>query len=155
LVVAVGCSGAAGGDPASTGDRVRAPIIRVVDGDTVHVELDGSDVTIRLIGIDTPETVQPGTPVECFGRRASDYTHRRLDDATVELEFDVELTDRYDRTLAYVWLGTELFNRTLVAEGYATVTTFPPNVKYVDEFTDAQREAREAGLGVWGACPSG
>ena len=70
----------------------------------------------------------------------------------MDLEFDVERRDRYGRTLAYVWIGDELLNRTLVAEGYATVTTYPPNVKYVDRFTAAQREAREAGLGVWGAC---
>jgi micrococcal nuclease len=126
----------------------------VVDGDTAHVELGGRDVTVRFIGIDTPESVQPGSAVECFGRRASEYTRRRLDGAVVDLEYDLERIDPYGRTLAYVWVGDELFNRALVAEGYATVTTYPPNVRYVDEFTEAQREARRAGLGLWGSCPS-
>lgn len=151
-MLAWACASEALQDGRSAGDRVTARVLRVVDGDTAHVDLDGEDVTVRLIGIDTPESVQLGTPVECFARRASDYARSRLDDRSVDLEFDVERRDRYGRTLAYVWIGEELLNRTLVAEGYATVTTYPPNVKYVDEFTAAQREAREAGLGVWGAC---
>jgi micrococcal nuclease len=125
----------------------------VVDGDTVHVDLDGVDVTIRLIGIDTPESVAPGQPVECYARRASRFATRRLEGRDVDLEFDVERLDRYDRTLAYVWLDEELFNETLVAGGYASVTTYPPNVRYVDRFIRAQAAARAAGIGIWGACP--
>ena len=71
------------------------------------------------------------------------------------LEFDVERTDRYDRTLAYVWLDGELFDERIVADGFALVATFPPNVRYVDRFLAAQRRAREAGLGLWGSCPVG
>ncbi|HEX6401055.1 MAG TPA: thermonuclease family protein, partial [Actinomycetota bacterium] len=129
--------------------RVTAPVLRVVDGDTIHVLLDGHDVTIRLIGIDTPEAAIPDAPIECFGRRASDYTHDRLEGRTVDLEFDVERLDRFDRTLAYVWLGEELLNETLVRRGYALVTTFPPNVRYVERFTAAQDEARAEGAGLW------
>jgi micrococcal nuclease len=70
----------------------------------------------------------------------------------VRLEYDVEREDRYGRTLAYVWLGDELFNETLVREGYALVTTFPPDVKYVDRFVAAQRDAREHDRGLWGEC---
>ena len=70
----------------------------------------------------------------------------------MRLQFDVERIDPYGRTLAYVWLGDELFNETLVREGYAFVTTYPPNVRYVDRFRAAQREARSAGRGVWGRC---
>ena len=156
LGAAVSCSSR--DDARTTSDpdgRTRVRVARVVDGDTVHVDLEGDDVTIRLIGIDTPESVQPGSPVECYARRASDYTRERLDGATVDLEFDLERTDRFGRTLAYVWIGDELFNGTLVERGFATVTTFPPNVKHVDEFTEAQHEARGAGLGVWGACLGG
>ena len=129
-------------------------VTRVVDGDTAEIVLSGREVDVRFIGVDTPETVAPDQPVECFGRQASAYTESRIEGRTVRLEFDVERTDRYGRTLAYVWIGDELFNETLVTEGYALVTTYPPNVMYVDRFVSAQREAREAGRGLWDACPA-
>jgi micrococcal nuclease len=138
--------------PGATPGRSSATITRVVDGDTVIAGVGGEELRVRLIGIDTPETVAPGQPVECFGPAASAFTHRRLEGRDVELEFDVERLDRYGRTLAYVWLGGELFNETLVREGYAVVTTFPPDVRYVDRFVSAQRAAREQHLGLWGAC---
>jgi micrococcal nuclease len=121
----------------------------------VEVELDGRELDVRLIGIDTPETVKPGEPVECFGPEASAYTQDRLDGRTVRLEFDLERLDPFDRTLAYVWLGEELFNETLVGEGYALVTTFPPNVRYVERFLAAQEEARHGDRGLWSACGTG
>lgn len=130
-------------------------VTRVVDGDTVIAQVGGEELRVRLIGIDTPETVAPDQPVECFGPAASEFTHRRLEGEDVELEFDVERLDPYGRTLAYVWLGGELFNETLVREGYALVTTFPPDVGYVDRFVAAQRVARERHLGLWGVCPGG
>lgn len=139
------------GEPTGPGRRV--VVTRVVDGDTAVVDLDGSEVRVRFIGIDTPESVAPDQPVECFGPQASSYTTDRLEGEMVRLEFDVERLDQYGRTLAYVWIGSELFNETLVAGGYALVTTYPPDVKYVDRFVAAQRSAREAGLGLWGACP--
>lgn len=139
------------GEPTGPGRRV--VVTRVVDGDTAVVDLDGSEVRVRFIGIDTPESVAPDQPVECFGPQASSYTTDRLEGEMVRLEFDVERLDQYGRTLAYVWIGSELFNETLVAEGYALVTTYPPDVKHVDRFVAAQRSAREAGLGLWGACP--
>ena len=128
-------------------------VTRVVDGDTAEVMLDGREVDVRFIGIDTPESVAPDQPIECFGEEASAYAESRIEGRTVRLEYDVERTDRYGRTLAYVWIGDELFNETLVAEGYALVTTYPPNVKYVGRFVAAQRAAREAGRGLWGGCP--
>jgi micrococcal nuclease len=127
-------------------------VSRVVDGDTVEVVFEGRELDVRLIGIDTPETVAPGDPVECFGPEASAYTTERLEGQAVRLEFDVEVHDPFDRTLAYVWLGEELFNETLVREGYALVSTFPPNVRYVERLRVAQRLAREEGLGLWSAC---
>lgn len=141
-------------EPDTDRDRgARALVTRVIDGDTAEMLLDGREVDVRFIGIDTPESVTPDQPVECFGRRASAYTESRLGSRIVRLEFDVERRDRFGRTLAYVWVGDELFNETLVAEGYAVVTTFPPNVRYVDRFVEAQRSARDAGSGLWGACP--
>lgn len=138
---------AGGGDT-----RTNAVVTRVVDGDTIEVRFRGRDLTVRLIGIDTPETVAPGQPVECYGPAASAFTERELEGRRVRLEFDVERIDRYGRTLAYVWRGRELFNETLVRRGYAFVTTYPPNVRYVDRFVAAQREARAQERGVWGAC---
>jgi micrococcal nuclease len=127
-----------------------AVVTRVIDGDTVEVEFEGETLDIRLIGIDTPETVDPSEPVECYGPAASRFTTRMLEGQEVQLEFDIELLDRYDRTLAYVWLGDELFNEVLVARGFAQVSTYPPNVKYVDRFLAAQREARSNISGAWG-----
>jgi micrococcal nuclease len=126
-----------------------------VDGDTIEVIFSGEALDIRLIGIDTPETVHPSQPIECFGKAASRFTERQLEDQYVGLEFDVERLDRYGRTLAYLWLRGKLFNEVLVRDGYAQVSTFPPNVKYVDRFLAAQRAAREAGRGLWSACGGG
>jgi micrococcal nuclease len=142
------------GMPASE-NLTAARVTRVVDGDTIHVDLDGVDTSIRLIGIDTPEMDGPYTHEECFGPEASTYTQNALDDREVFLEFDVERTDRYDRTLAYVWLDGELFDERILADGFALVATFPPNVRYVDRFLAAQRRGRDANLGLWGSCPAG
>jgi endonuclease YncB( thermonuclease family) len=128
-----------------------ANVTRVIDGDTIEVALDNEIVAVRLIGIDTPETVHPTEPVECYGPAASRFTTGALQGRPVRLEFDVELLDQYGRTLAYVWLGDGLFNETLVARGFALVTTYPPNVRYVDRFLAAQRDARSHERGLWGA----
>ena len=143
---------ATGTGSTGTPSRSNALVTRVIDGDTVDVRFRGRAVTVRLIGIDTPESVAPGEPVGCFALQASSYTTRRLEGERVRLEFDVERIDPFDRTLAYVWLGDELVNETLVRQGYAFVTTFPPNVRYVDRFRAAQRDARSVERGVWGRC---
>jgi micrococcal nuclease len=104
--------------------------------------------TVRLIGVDTPETHGGTQP---YGPEASDFTREYLQGAEVALELDVEKIDPYGRLLAYVYLPDgQMFNETLVEEGYAQVATFPPNVKYVDRFLEAQREARAANRGLWG-----
>lgn len=135
---------------------------RAVDGDTLDVVLLRDDGTasatterIRLIGIDTPETKRPDTPVECFGRKASAATAALLPDATpVRLERDVEERDRYGRLLAYVFRASDgLFvNHELVRTGFAASYPYPPNVSYADDFRDAADAARAAGVGLWGAC---
>ena len=127
-------------------------VTRVVDGDTIEVDYRGSTVDIRLIGIDTPETVHPSEPVECFGPAASRFTTKALTGETVRLEFDVERRDHYGRMLAYVWDEKKLFNSTLVRKGLATVSTYPPNVKYAEQFTDEQSQAQDAGRGLWKRC---
>lgn len=121
---------------------------RVVDGDTFVLT---TGERVRLIGVDTPETVHPNKQVEPFGQEASRYSKSMLTGQKVRLEFDVEKRDRYKRLLAYVYLQDNTFyNAKLVQEGFAQVATFPPNVKYADQFVALQREAREAKRGLWG-----
>jgi micrococcal nuclease len=159
LVALIGCSSSepsassspsvSAEGPEAIGDP--ATVARVIDGDTIEVDLDGEILDVRLIGIDTPETVHPSEPVGCYGPAASAFTTSRLEGQDVRLEFDIEPLDQYGRTLAYIWLDDELFNETLVARGFALVDTFPPNVKYVDRFLAAQRAARSHERGLWGA----
>ena len=136
--------------PSKPKPTTNAIVVRVVDGDTVEARYRGSVLDVRLIGVDTPETVHPTEPVECYGPAASKFTERQLEGKRVRLTFDVEREDRFGRTLAYVWLGGRLFNEQLVRDGYATVSTFPPNVRYVDRFLAAQRFARNHERGLWG-----
>jgi len=130
-----------------------AVVTRTVDGDTIYVRYRGREVDVRLIGVDTPETVDPSQPVGCYGPQASHFTERMLTGEAIRLEFDVERHDRYGRVLAYVWLRDHLFNRRLVAQGYAVVSTYPPNVRYESRFEAAEQIARSGDLGQWGACP--
>ncbi len=133
----------------------QARVTRVVDGDTIEVNMDGRRYTVRYIGVDTPESVAPGQPVECYGREASRRNRELVEGKTVLLEKDVSETDRFGRLLRYVWTDGVMVNAVLVAEGYAQVATFPPDVKYVDLFRRLQEEARAQGRGLWGACPAG
>ncbi len=148
----VGCedSGSSADSHLPNGDD--ATIERVVDGDTVVLT---DDTRVRLIGVDTPETVHPSKPVECFGREASAFMSDLLPPGTdVRLVYDVERTDRYDRTLAYVYrLDDGLFvNAELLAQGYAQIATYPPNVAHVDEYRELQTQARDKQRGLWNVC---
>jgi micrococcal nuclease len=116
------------------------------------VFLDGSEERIRLIGIDTPETVDPRRPVQCFGERASDRTREIVAGRVVALEKDVSETDRYGRLLRYVWVDGRMLNARLVEEGYASASRYPPDVKHAALFDALQAEAREAGRGLWREC---
>ena len=153
VCLTVACSTSADPDGTSPTDRVTASVVEVVDGDTIRVDLAGTVTLVRLIGIDAPETDGPFTDRECFGDEATAFARDALADREVELGFDVDRTDRFDRTLAYVWVDGSLFNERIVYEGFATISTFPPNVRYVDRFAAAQRDAREEGRGLWAACP--
>lgn len=134
-----------------------ATVEQVVDGDTVRVRLAGRDgrESVRLIGIDTPETHGPGGLRECFGKEASARAAELLPPGTtVRLVRDAEARDRYGRLLAYVYRqDDDLFVNLAMAEGgYAAPLTIPPNVAHRDAFVDAAADAREAGRGLWGAC---
>ncbi|MFT9486036.1 MAG: stalk domain-containing protein [Tepidibacillus sp.] len=128
-------------------------VTEVVDGDTIKVIYNGKEESVRMIGIDTPETKHPTKGVQPYGPEASAYTKERLKGKEVRLEFDVQERDMYGRLLAYVWIGNEMFNATIVKEGYAQVSTFPPNVKYVDNFVKLQAEARANKKGLWSLDP--
>jgi micrococcal nuclease len=133
---------------------VEGEVTRVVDGDTIHVDLDGTDETVRYIGVDTPESVKPGTPVQCFAKRASERNKQLVGGKDVRLRFDVERRDRYGRLLAYVYRTDDgtFVNAALVRDGYARPLTVPPNVRFADRFVELAREARKAGRGLWQAC---
>ncbi len=138
-------------------DTQQVTVTDVVDGDTIEVSPQVEDTAdVRLIGVDTPETVAPGEPVEPCGPEASAFTTEQLEGEDVTLEFDEERIDPNDRALAYVWvpdLDGELFNEMLVRQGYAEVDTFPPNDEYEERFVAAEEEARDEGLGLWADDP--
>jgi micrococcal nuclease len=143
-----------------------ALVTRVVDGDTFEARVGGEVEDVRLIGVDTPETVKPGTPVQCFGPRASAFTKRKLEGERVRLVFGVERRDAYGRLLAYAFalstfLGSEdpksrphdgLFNATLLRRGLARSLTIPPNDRFSRLFRRLELAAARAGRGLWGTC---
>ena len=132
----------------------RVVVTRVVDGDTIEIS---SGKTVRFIGIDTPETVDPRRSVGCFGKEASNKTKDLLSGRQIILQKDVSETDKYRRLLRYIFLplpdGRILFvNDYMVREGYAKALTYPPDVKYNEQFRQAEREAREGNRGLWERC---
>lgn len=141
--------------PAFSGPGV-AQVSSVSDGDTIDVSLNGHTERVRLLGIDTPETVDPRRPVGCFGPESSHETKGLLPVGTwVRLERDVELRDRYGRLLAYVTrLPDELsVNQHLLAGGFADTLRIGPNKAYLSDYAAARNQARDQKLGAWGACP--
>ena len=146
--------------PAATpiGQTEPATVVRVVDGDTLVIDRGQGDERLRYIGIDAPESVKPDTPVEFFGKEASAANARLVEGRELLLERDVSDTDRFGRLLRYAWVedpdrpgSLVMVNLALVASGYAQAVTFPPDVRYTDGLRAAEREAREQGLGLWGA----
>jgi len=124
----------------------------VVDGDTVEVLLDGREEDVRYIGVDTPETVKEGTPVQCFGPQASAFNHRFVEHRKVRLVFDEQLRDVYGRLLAYVYLGRRFVSAELVRRGLARTLTIPPDDRFAGRLKRLEIAAARAGRGLWGAC---
>ncbi|MFD2670803.1 thermonuclease family protein [Marinicrinis sediminis] len=126
-------------------------VTRVVDGDTMKVMVDGKEETVRLLLVDTPESVHPNKPVQPFGLEASAYAKDMLEGKEVRLELDVSERDKYGRLLVYMWLDEHrMFNEMLLEQGLARVAyIYPPNVKYVDPFRAIQREAQRKEAGIW------
>jgi micrococcal nuclease len=131
-------------------ELMEAKVVRVIDGDTIVAQVEGKEERIRLIGVDTPETVHPKKGEEPFGKEASRFTKTHLPaGGEIHLELDVEERDHYGRLLAYIWVGDELFNASLIEEGLATILTVPPNVKYQEDFLTLERKARTQAVGLW------
>lgn len=141
----------------------QAKITSVTDGDTVTAQVGSKSYKVRLIGVDTPETVHPSKPVSFYGKEASNFTKENLTDRYVYLEKDVSETDKYYRSLRYVWLNLpenlaypsfedvrdKMFNGILLREGYATLATFPPDVKYLDYFRKIAKTASLKEIGLY------
>jgi micrococcal nuclease len=125
-------------------------VTRVVDGDTILIDLDGTEERVRLIGVDTPESVHPNDEKNVpYGEIAAAFTKERLEGKRVRIELDAQERDRYGRLLAYVYTDDEMFNETLLSEGHAQIATYPPNVRYVETFASLQKDARARGIGLW------
>jgi micrococcal nuclease len=129
-----------------------AYVTRAVDGDTVEVQLEGREEDVRYIGVDTPETVKPDTPVQCFGPQASRFNHALVERRRVRLVFGVERRDVYGRLLAYVYLDGRLVNAELLRRGLARTLTIPPNDRFAGRFKRLEVAAARAGRGLWGRC---
>jgi micrococcal nuclease len=136
---------ASGADPRS----LEGVVVKVVDGDTIHVRLGDRVEKVRYIGVNTPEVHHPRQGEQPGGRQAWDVNRRLVAGRQVRLELDLQARDRYGRLLAYVWVGDTMVNAELVGRGYAQVMTVPPNVRYQQLFLRLQRDAREAGRGLW------
>lgn len=141
-----------------TSDNTQQYLVeRIVDGDTLKLSSDGESLTIRLIGIDAPETKHPTKQVECFGKEATAFLTQLLTDQYVSIEFDPSQgeTDRYGRLLLYIWLEDRLINEEMIINGYASEYTYSSVYKYQQRFKSAEKSAREKRLGLWGdACIS-
>lgn len=140
--------------PAKAGSSVSVRVDRVVDGDTAKVFYEGQSEFVRYIGIDTPESVRPDFRVECYGEQAGRRNAELLDrHPDVKLVFDKEMRDSYGRLLAYVYSGGVLLQAELLWGGYATTLEIPPNTSRAAEFSRLENQARDAGRGLWSACP--
>lgn len=131
-------------------EKERAKVTRIIDGDTIEIE---GKIKVRYIGVNTPELHDPKKPIECFGQTASDENKRLVEGKEVYMQRDVLDTDKYKRLLRYVWVGDVFVNDHLVRQGFAQVSTFPPDVKYISQFLEAQTEARNNSRGLWKECP--
>jgi micrococcal nuclease len=154
LAIAIAVVAIGGGKVVGSTRSDDARVVRVVDGDTVVVQTGGRQERVRYIGVDTPESVKPGTPVQCFAKAASAANKRLIEGRAVRIVEDREARDRYGRTLAYVYRASDgLFvNAELVRRGYARPLTIRPNVAHAAEFSRLAASARRAHRGLWSRC---
>ena len=141
-----------GGAPGAS-QHLTGRVVRAVDGDTLEVAIDGGAAeTVRLIGVDTPETVKPDTPVQCFGPQASRFEHEHVEGDRVRLLTGVEPRDYYGRLLAYAWVEGRFLEEALLRRGLARILTFHPNDRFAARFELIAQNAARAGKGLWNAC---
>jgi len=141
--------------PVSTTLAVNATVTHIVDGDTIDVEIAGKRERVRLIGIDTPETKKPNTPVQCYGPEATAFTTSLLPiGAALHLERDVVARDDFGRMLAYVYLASDgtFVNLRIVRDGFAHTLSIAPNTAHAVEFARAAHLAQAANIGLWANC---
>lgn len=138
--------------PSSSSEEVQIlhEVIRVIDGDTLEIDYHGASEKVRLLLVDAPESVHPDASRNVpQGTLAAEFTRQLLEGKQIALEFDVQERDHYGRLLAYVYLDNILVNQLLLEEGHAVVSVFPPNVKYVDQFRQAETLAQNNQKGLW------
>ncbi|MHA6489141.1 thermonuclease family protein [Bacillus cabrialesii] len=156
VILLSGCQGVSSNHSGTTektvdlSDKIEVTVSRVIDGDTFIADVNSTEERIRLILVDTPETVHPTKAVQPYGKEASAFSKKTLENQSVYLEYDQEKRDKYDRLLAYVFLkdGTS-FNKILLEKGYARLAVFPPNIKYKDEYKQAEEAAKNEKIGIW------
>ncbi len=138
-------------------DSNQVTLSKCVDGDTAHFYINGKNVKVRFLAIDTPETVKPGTPVQPYGKEASEFTSNALKNAKeIRLEYEESnKIDKYNRTLAYVFVDGELLQEQLLLKGYAKMTCLCNNYRYSSILNAAERKAKENKLGLWGGINDG
>ncbi len=141
------------GDGAPRPETLSGRVVGVSDGDTIQVRLaDGSVETVRYIGVDTPESVDPEEPVQCYAHRAAEFNRRLVEGRLVRLRFDAERRDVYGRLLAYVYVGHRFVNAALVRRGFARTLEIAPNDSKAPLFARLAAAAGRAARGLWGAC---
>ncbi len=136
----------------SAAPAASARVIRAVDGDTIEARIGDAVEDVRYIGVDTPETVKPGTPVQCFGHRASAFNSELVEGRRLRLVFGAERRDVYGRLLAYAYIGHRMVNAELVRRGLARTLEIAPNTQHSALFARLQQDAAAAGRGLWGGC---
>ncbi len=130
---------------------IQSSLVRIVDGDTIVVNVQGLEYKVRYIGMDAPEIAGSGRAPEYFGKEAAQKNRELLEGKTITMERDISETDAFGRLLRYVWAGDVMVNAELVRLGYARAHTYPPDVKYQDSFRQLEKEARENKRGLWSA----
>ncbi len=130
-------------------EKQKVKVIRIVDGDTIEIE---GKQKVRYIGVNAPELHDPRRPIECYGQTAADENKRLVEGKEVYIQRDISETDKYKRLLRYLWIGDIFVNDYLVRQGFAQVSTFPPDVRYQQQFLEAQKEAIEKDRGLWKKC---
>lgn len=136
-------------EAAAPKNTIATKVTKVVDGDTIEVDLKGKKETVRMILIDTPETKHPSKCIQLYGPEASKYTTDTLLNKNIKLELGIQERDKYGRILAYIYINDKMFNKTLLEKGLARVAVYPPNTQYLDELKKVEANAKKKKIGIW------